>query len=186
MRYLYAILMAAALGVTVACNGALTVEEYAAACGEYTGQLASSQGTARAHGDWSTSMEELIPPQELDTLHHLMISPGWSTVETEREIITAFEDVVGVKVYSENIPFGEMIAALEAQAQRQWGDDAGAMLQERLDLDAILQSTLDSQQKMKEDATEILRTLEDLSAETSSLLVAEGCIPEAVENALQR
>ncbi len=184
MRYLYAILMTAALGVTVACSGALTVEEYAAACGEYTGQLAESQGTARAHGDWFASMEELIPPQELDALHQLMISPGWSTVETEREIITAFEDAVGVKVYSENIPFGEMIAGLEAQAQRQWGDDAGAMLQERLDLDAILQSTLDSQQRMEGDAAKILRTLEDLPPDTRGVLVAEGCIPAAVEDAL--
>ncbi len=186
MRYLFAIIMVSALFATLACSGTMSVEEYAATCGEYTGQLASSQGTARAHNDWSAAMETLAPPEELDPLHQLMVSPGMSTVEAEREVINAFEDAVGVEVYSENIPFGEMLVALEEQAKRQWGEEAGAMLEERLDLEAILQGTLESQQRMEEDAAEIFRTLENLSPETRGTLVTEGCIPEAVEDALQQ
>ena len=61
--------LATALGASLACGEAMSVEDYSAACGEYTRQLAESQGTAKAYNDWSASMEKLSPPQELIALH---------------------------------------------------------------------------------------------------------------------
>ncbi len=178
--------LATALGASLACGGAMSVEDYSAACGEYTRQLAESQGTAKAYSDLSTSMEKLSPPQELNALHHWILDPGWSSAEAEREIIKAFEDALGVKVYSDEIPFEKMMATIEDEARKQWGDQASESLVERIDLEAILERTMESQQRMGEAAAKAIRILENLSPETRGILLAEGCMPEAVEEDLQQ
>ena len=62
-------------------------------------------------------MEKLNPPEELQSLHEMMVNPSSSAVEYEREIIRAFEQAVGVEVYSEEISFQEMFALLEKAAE---------------------------------------------------------------------
>ena len=73
-----------------------------------------------------------------------------------------------------------MMASIEEEARKQWGDQASGLLEERIDLEAILERTMESQQRMGAAAARAIRILERPSPETRGILVAEGCIPEAV------
>ena len=112
----------------ISCRGPMTVEEYAAACGDLTKDLSDSKYTARSSQERTAGMDQLTTPDELANFHNLLIHPTWNSVNYRKDITRTLEEEVGIDVYSEDESFEEMLAQLEAEAVRKWGDEASRQL----------------------------------------------------------
>ena len=77
-----------------------------------------------------------------------------------------------------------MFALLEKAAEEKWKDQADENLREQIDLKGILERGLEFQERMESYLREELRTIDELSHDTRSILESEGCIPEFVEELL--
>ncbi len=183
MTNLLSLLAFTVLAAAVSCGGSMTVQEYAAACGDMYASFANTtneENAVRGNNEWPLGMKRLNPPDELAHFHQLLVNPTWVPVEIQpeeflREIIREMEQAVGMEVYSEDKTFEDMVAILRSEAERKWGDEASSELTTRTAPWA--EGLLEQRKRMEEYGNSLIEAIEDLTPETRELLVIEGCIP---------